>query len=166
MKPSIYLDANVISTLHYQGGAVLGRARRAVIADWWALESRQYELWASRVLIDELIDGKYSGQDKAVAAAKRLNFLPLTGLVKQCAKLLIDEEFVPPAKFADAYHLAFCIAHRVDYLMTWNYAHLANPELQKRLEEMCERHAWRSPIIVSPESINRISIGQQIRRSE
>jgi hypothetical protein len=166
MKPSLYLDTNVISSLYYQGGGVLGGARLAVMEDWWAFESRHYDIRASRILLDELADGKYSGQDKAIAASKRLNFLPLTGLVKQCAKLLIEEGFVPAAQLGDAYHLAFCIGHRVDYLMTWNYAHLANPELQRRLEEMCMKHAWRPPVIVSPESIHRVSLGQEIRRTE
>ena len=32
--------------------------------------------------------------------------------------------------------LALAALHEVDYLLSWNYAHMANPEVQKRVEAL------------------------------
>ena len=67
---------------------------------------------------------------------------------------------------ADAFHLAFAVVHRIDYLMTWNQAHLANPEMLPRLSALCRKRGWRAPLLVTPETIPRASLGQTIRRPD
>jgi hypothetical protein len=61
-------------------------------------------------------------------------------------------------------HLAVAAAHEVDYLLTWNYAHLANPVTQGKAERLLEGRRLRTPLLVSPESIPQVRLGQQIRR--
>jgi hypothetical protein len=60
--------------------------------------------------------------------------------------------------------LAFATVHGIDYLLTWNYAHLANLDTQGRLREINRRHGWRTPFLVSPETIPKVTLGQVIRR--
>jgi hypothetical protein len=134
--------------------------------EWWDLESNQFKMWVSRITRQELADGLYSGQTRALALSRRINCLSYTVQIDQCAELLLNDGIIPDNKEGDAYHMAFTICHEVDYLMTWNYAHLANPEMQKRVQEMCSRHAWRVPILVSPESVPRASMGHKIRRTD
>lgn len=55
-------------------------------------------------------------------------------------------------------------AHGIDYLLTWNYAHLANPIAQGSLERICRSLRLRAPLLVSPESIPQVRFGQTIRR--
>jgi hypothetical protein len=62
------------------------------------------------------------------------------------------------------HEMAVSAAHEVDYLLTWNYAHLANPIAQKRLEAICGELHLRAPFLVSPESIPQVRFGQTIRR--
>ena len=50
-------------------------------------------------------------------------------LAKNVAKLLQ----LPPKAAMDASHVALSILHKMDYLLTWNCTHLANPVLQKEL---------------------------------
>jgi hypothetical protein len=33
--------------------------------------------------------------------------------------------------------MAVCAAHGIDYLLSWNYAHLVNPVAQRQLESIC-----------------------------
>ena len=54
--------------------------------------------------------------------------------------------------------------HEIDYLLTWNYAHMANPASQVRLNEVCERFDLTAPMMVSPEMIPQGRLGQSIRR--
>ena len=64
----------------------------------------------------------------------------------------------------DAKQLAIAAGHEVDYLLTWNYAHLANPVTQAKAEHLLTRRSLRAPLLVSPESIPQVRFGQQIRR--
>ncbi len=51
----------------------------------------------------------------------------------------------------DASHLAITIIHRIDFLLTWNCTHLANPVLQKKIIEYGTCHNLHIPVICTPE---------------
>ena len=55
-------------------------------------------------------------------------------------------------------------AHGIDFLLTWNYAHMANPVSQARFDTLCEAEGLVAPFMVSPESIPQVRFGQSIRR--
>jgi hypothetical protein len=59
----------------------------------------------------------------------------------------------PPRALGDAAHLAIAAVHRVDYLLTWNCAHLANAELRKRLERINDALGEYTPTICTPEEL-------------
>jgi len=48
--------------------------------------------------------------------------------------------------------------------LTWNYADMANRIVQSRLEELCAELNLVAPLLVSPESIPQVHLGQSIRR--
>ena len=165
-KPTVYLDANILSALHYDGGNVLLLERTLTTRDWWVLERPLFQVWTSKITVLELAKGRYRGQRDAVAEAARLPHLPFTAAVAHCARILLAEKLVPAAENADALHLAFAIVHRIDYLLTWNHAHLANLEIHGQLRAVCKRHGWRAPWVVSPDTIPKAAWGHTIRRSD
>lgn len=117
-----------------------------------------------RLTEGELRQGSYPGQDQAIAIVRRLPYLPSTSSVLSAAREFVEDGVIPIERPGDALHLAFATIHRIDYLLTWNYAHLANVDTQRRLSETNCRRGWRSPILVSPETIPRATLGQTIRR--
>lgn len=165
-KPTVYLDANVISVLHYDGGSTFALLRKLATRDWWALERPFFQVWTSRSVVLELTEGQYRGQPEAIAEALRLQHLSFTAAVKHCATALVTETIVPASQRADALHLAFAVVHRIDYLLTWNHAHLANVETQQRLAVLCKERDWRAPVLASPDAIPKASFGQTIRRRD
>jgi hypothetical protein len=54
---------------------------------------------------------------------------------------------------ADIPHLAYAVAYQMDYLVTWNCAHLANGEMIRRLFEANAQLGRSTPLIVTPEEI-------------
>ena len=101
-----------------------------------------------------------------LTAVRRLTFLRETPEVKSCAALYLEIGLVPATKIGDAIQLAFATIHRVDYLLTWNHAHLENVDVQRRLNEVNRSRGWRSPLLVSPETIPWAALGQTIRRQD
>lgn len=164
--PKLYLDTNVIFALHYDGGSIQGTHRRLVTKDWWSLERKNYAVFASEFTEEELSRGNYPGKREAIAEIRRLPYLAHTREVDKTARLYVDATVIPSAKFADAVQLAFATCYVVDYLLTWNYAHLINPDVQVRLGKVNERLGLRTPWLVSPESIPRASLGQNLRRKD
>src|SRR5207249_2432562 len=62
---------------------------------------------------------------------------------------LLESRLIPETKPGDALQMAISAAQEVDYLLAWNYAHLANPVAQERLEEICWSLGLRAPLLVS-----------------
>ena len=50
-------------------------------------------------------------------------------------------------------HIAIATVHHVDYLLTWNCAHIANPEIQERLAEFLFEKGFALPFICTPEEL-------------
>ena len=81
-----------------------------------------------------------------------LEVLAFTREVVELAELLVKERVMPtPAVEGDAIHLAFCVIHQIDYLLTWNQKHLANPNKRVHLAVICARLNLVAPQIVTPD---------------
>jgi hypothetical protein len=139
-------------------------ARRLHTREWWDAERKHFDLWASKVGEAELSDGAYPRQAECVKMIRRLPYLPISSEVTDLLEELLERKLVPPNKPGDAAHLTISTSHQIDYLLTWNYAHMANPVVQKGLESLCEKIDLVVPLIVSPESIPQERFGQSIRR--
>lgn len=163
-KPTLYLDTNIISTLYYDGADINGLARRMATRDWWDTERRGFEVFASIVTEQELEEGVYGHQAECLRLVRRLKYVPITGEVRRLATVFLNQRLVPPNKPGDAAQLAVAVGHRMDYLLTWNYAHLANPATQARGEAIVAILGLRMSWLVSPDSIPRTSLGQTLRR--
>ncbi|MBC7853040.1 MAG: hypothetical protein IAF94_06360 [Pirellulaceae bacterium] len=163
-KPTVYLDTNIVSTYFYKGADFDGLARRNITRDWWKNERAGFAVWASIITEEELAAGKYPRQTECLKFVRRLPFLPLNNETLEIAARLMDLGVVPREKPGDASQMAICAAHRIDYLLSWNYSHLVNPVAQERLETIGLELSIRVPLLVSPESIPHASFGQPIRR--
>ncbi len=132
--------------------------------EWWEAESLHFEIYVSSVTEDELHAGKFRRQADCLKMVRRLRYLPIRGDVHDFANELLHSRVVPATKPGDALQIAVATAHAMDYLLTWNYAHLANPSAQGMLVELCRSREQAVPLMVSPETIPRVLLGQSIRR--
>jgi len=98
--------------------------------------------------------------------ARRLNYLPITSDARALFDRLIAEKVVPANKPRDAVHMALSAIHEVDYPLSWNYAHMVNVIAQRMFESVCRKWKLRAPLLVSPESIPWVTLGQTIRRPD
>jgi hypothetical protein len=157
-------DTNIFSVLHYRGGDLTMLRQQLATRLWWDTERKWFKLYASITTEQELAAGRYVNQDKAIAEARRLPYLPFNSKVRACAQTYLDEKLVPATKPGDALQLAFASLYMVDYLLTWNQAHLANDFAQEKLERINRENGWRTPLLVSPLTIPKVSLGQTVRR--
>ncbi len=165
-KPTAYLDTNIPSVVCYRGSDVGTIHQQLVTWEWWDEEREWFRVYGSVFTEGELNQGVYTGKEQALKIIRRLPYLPFTTEVRRCAQVFLHDGVIPKERPGDAIQLAFATVHRVDYLLTWNYAHLANIHTQRKLRAVNRSHKWRTPHLVSPETIPRVALGQAIRRRD
>jgi hypothetical protein len=67
------------------------------------------------------------------------------------AEVLVREKVMPGPAAGDAVHVAAATVHGVEYVVTWNVRHLANPSKTEHLRIVCLRSGFISPRIVTPD---------------
>jgi hypothetical protein len=55
------------------------------------------------------------------------------GVIDDLASLYISNGVIPEKKRFDALHVACSVIHNVDYLVSWNYKHLANINRERKV---------------------------------
>ena len=82
---------------------------------------------------------------------KPLENLELSEEVAILAEGYISRGIFPRKFLADAIHVAIASFHKIDYLVTWNFGHIANVRKQARLRLFNTAAGFFSPVIVTPE---------------
>lgn len=153
MKRKIYLETSVISYLTSRPSkTILGAAHQQITLAWWETRD-QYELLVSESVLREC------GSGDAGAAQKRLDVLadvPLLLINEQAlniAEALVGQGIIPAKAAEDALHIAVATVYDVDYLLTWNCRHIANPEMQRGIAAYLEQIGLLLPFICTPEEL-------------
>lgn len=66
---------------------------------------------------------------------------------------LIEKSIIPAKAVDDAIHIAVSTLHHVDFLLTWNCRHIANPVIQEKIAEYFEASGLFLPTICTPEEL-------------
>ena len=92
-------------------------------------------------------------------AARRLDALAdiaeigLNEAAAEFATMLVDEGPLPRRAALDALHIAVAVMGGIEYLLTWNFAHLANATIRSQIERKCRSKGLEPPIICTPEEL-------------
>ena len=128
-------------------------ARQTSTRKWWDSGCSGLDLVTSLETLDEVAKG-----DQSIAAA-RLHLLddiqPLR-MTEQAIKLaseLVTRGIIPAKAASDSIHIAIASTHAIDYLVTWNFKHIANPFLRERLQKVVSEFGFRLPIMCSPDEL-------------
>lgn len=67
--------------------------------------------------------------------------------------MLINANAVPTTEPEDALHLAIATLARVDYIVTWNFAHMVGPSAKFKLSKHIENLGYTPPLITTPDEL-------------
>jgi predicted nucleic acid-binding protein len=153
-KRSVYLETTIIGWLTNRPNTdVILEGHRQLTLRWWNQHRQEYELSISQVVVDEISKGD------AMASADRQNqvrgipLLPLSDAIAKTATDLVRIHALPPKALNDALHVAVCAHHRIDFLLTWNCTHIANPHILRLVRRHFERINLWMPEVTTPESL-------------
>src|SRR5260221_12879331 len=80
-----------------------------------------------------------------------LEQVELTDAVAILAEAYVSRGIFHRKFIADALHVAVASFHKIDYLVTWNFGHLANVRRQARIRLFNTAAGFFVPMIVTPE---------------
>ena len=153
MKRKIYVETSIISYLTaLPSREIIGAAHQQITAAWWA-HRHDYELLVSRAVWQECAAGNPEAAERRLAALAGMTMLAVTEDMVSMAEDLIVSRIVPKKAFEDALHIAISTLHRVDFLLTWNCRHIANPIIQEKIAAYLEQRGLFLPLICTPEEL-------------
>jgi predicted nucleic acid-binding protein len=128
-------------------------SRQAVTRKWWATAGQHYRLLVSELVIDECNAGDPAAASERLTAIEGLELLDTSEAVEHLADALVAGGAIPISQPRDAFHIAIAAVHGVQYLVTWNFKHIANPTLQIRIASVCRDNGFEPPVICTPEQL-------------
>jgi len=153
MKRKIYVETSVISYLTARPSkTIIGAAHQQITLAWWDLRS-DYELFVSQSVWLECAAGDPVAAQKRLAALVGIPVLAVTQDMIRLADAFIEHAIIPAKAIEDALHIAVSTLHHVDFLLTWNCRHIANPVIQEKIALHLEQLGLFLPIICTPEEL-------------
>jgi len=153
MAASVYIETSVPSAYATTRTDPASAYRRTKTREWWRDQMHLYDSLTSDAVLLELREGPWPGQAEALAVIEPLRRLEVDEEVIGIAKRYVREYLVPADLAGDAIHLALASAREIDFLLTWNIRHLANPNKFDHLTVINRRLGLLTPRIVTPEML-------------
>lgn len=152
MPDSIFIETTIPSYYVARPSRnLIQLARQELTREWWDFHRGAYELHTSQIVLDEVADGEATMAADRLRLLDGLRLLDVDEQVSALADELIQRAILPLAAARDALHVGCAAVHRMQFLLTWNCRHIANPHIQGRLRSCLSRHGIELPVICTPE---------------
>jgi hypothetical protein len=154
VRPTVYLETTIPSYLTARPSNDLAKAaRQAATRLWWDTLRSRCACFVSQLILDE------AGRGDLEAARLRLEILDgiprldLTDGVLGLAQRLLHRKALPAHALEDALHIAVSAVHRMEYILTWNFRHIANARTMKTIRKVCEEAGHPCSEICTPDQL-------------
>ena len=152
MPHSIFIETTIPSYyVSRPSRNLLQFARQELTREWWDARRHEFDLFTSQLVLDEASEGESAKASERLELLSGLELLDITEEVEALAANLIRSGIVPSVAARDAFHLAAAGVHRMNFLLTWNCKHIANPFIADRLQSCFSSMGIHLPNICTPE---------------
>lgn len=154
MKPRVYVETTVLGYLtSWPSGDLVVAGRQKITRDWW-----RYALNAFALVVSELVHREAStGDPQAIRdrleALKDLPVLAVSQQAEDLARALVAGGAVPSREPEDGLHIALAVANGIEYLVTWNFKHIANATMRSKIHGVCIAQGYDPCTICTPEEL-------------
>jgi hypothetical protein len=151
---SVYLETSFISVLAARPSRdLLTAANQQISLEWWNSYRTAFNCVISSEVLREATAGDPNEVSKRLELVTGLHILTLTPEAERVMLGLLKTGALPPKAAADAAHLAIAAAAEIDYLLTWNFRHLANAQILRALERASQKLGCRLPNVCTPSEL-------------
>ncbi|MBN1909156.1 MAG: type II toxin-antitoxin system VapC family toxin [Pirellulales bacterium] len=154
MKPKVYVETTVLGYLtSWPSGDLVVAGRQKITRDWW-----QYAVNAFEMVVSELVHREASAGDPEairdrLEALKNLPIVAISQPAENLASALLAGGAVPSTEPEDALHIALAVVNGMEYLVTWNFKHIANAAMRSKIQGVCIAEGYSPCTICTPEEL-------------
>jgi hypothetical protein len=112
-----------------------------------------FDVYVPPVVLEEACQGDPEPVRRRLEVLASFPVLEATPAIERLASMYMAQPALPGKALRDAAHLAFACGYELDYLLTWNCAHIANAEIRRRLMAINAASGRQTPIICTPEEL-------------
>lgn len=153
IKQTIYLETSVISYLAARPSRdLIVAGHQQITGEWWETR-QQWQLYVSALVINEAGFGDVDAAARRLALIDGIPSLAVNDAAVDLAQRLLTGAALPTKAKEDALHIAVAAVNGMDYLLTWNCAHIANASRRSLITILCEAAGFRTPVICTPEEL-------------
>ncbi len=153
LKPKVYIETSIPSYL------TAWRSRDLVVAgnqettkEWWDRRN-DFDLYISEFVLKEVARGDPNAATERLKVLEAIPEIEITEQIAIIAEKLLLEVLLPSKARVDALHIATATIGGMDYLLTWNCTHIANPAFRPKIESVIRLLEYEPPTICTPQEL-------------
>jgi hypothetical protein len=155
-RKSLYIESTISSYLKKEDSKnPINYSRQLVTRAFWKTQRHKFRLVTSQAVLDECGEENQKYANERLEYLEGIELLEITDEVKSLAALYQPLLDIPDRAKMDCTHLAICDMHEIDYLISWNFAHLGKAS-EIRMRKYNLKHGLWVPELVTPISIATI----------
>ncbi|MCI5218997.1 MAG: DNA-binding protein [Candidatus Electrothrix sp. LOE2] len=152
MKPKVYIETSVVSYLTARPSRdLIVAANQQSTNEWWKERKGSFDVFISSLVEEEAGGGDPDAAKKRLKALRGIPLLTLSQEALIFSKQLLAEGSLPQKAAEDAMHIAIATLNGMDYLLTWNFKHIANASVRWKIERICRESGFEPAVICTPQ---------------
>lgn len=133
-KIKIYLDTSVINFLFADDAP----EKKEVTIDFFENYLNDFDVFISEIVIEEINKtNNPEKKQKLIDSIRKYDiniYHEINYDIRILSEIYLEKQIVPINKPEDSLHLAYASYYEFDILLSWNFKHLANINVQKKLQ--------------------------------
>jgi hypothetical protein len=153
-RPRLYLESTIPSYLTARPSRdPLTAYRQQLTLRWWNSWRTNFDIYISEYVLSEVALGNPMAAERRKRVLAPLKELKANNRTESLYKTILTTSGLPKRASTDAAHVAVAAVHKMQYLLTWNCAHLANPYFASRIKNLCAAEGCTCPTLCTPEQL-------------
>jgi PIN domain len=151
MKSRVYVETSVISYLTARPSRdLVMAAHQEVTREWWLNQRGAFDLYYSEAVRNEAAMGSEDAAALRLQALTDLTLLEIPSQAFELSKALVRATALPAKAQVDALHIAIAAYEKMNFVLTWNFKHIANAQSTLKVREVCAAFGLQCPVLCSP----------------
>jgi predicted nucleic acid-binding protein len=151
-KPKIYIETSIVSYLTARPSRdIIAQSHQQITREWWDSRRQEFDVYISLLVRQEAERGDGEAAQRRLAHLTDIPELSITDDVLTLTAALLEAKALPQKAVDDAVHIAIAAVHNVDFLLTWNFKHIANATKLAEIEQIIRSMYRKVPQICTPE---------------
>ena len=154
MPARIYIETTIPSYLASRKSKdIVTAGKQETTREWWKSRRSLFSLFVSPLVFEEVALGDPQVAATRLALIDELPVLAIDSKVTVIAEAILAAGALPEIATTDASHIAVATRHGMDFLLTWNCAHIANAQILRYIAQVVAHIGYQLPVICTPDEL-------------